>query len=114
MSSHGQTPPSSNALKRWPMSLQPNMVTWLFTARSEQAEGLGIDPVEPAQRLVQAREHVGRVAAAPVSDHRPGEPLAIALAAPGIGIEDGVAGAGLHLELVEERVAVLGVGSAVD
>ena len=37
MFSHGRMPPSSPTLKRWPMSLDPNMVTWLFTARSEQA-----------------------------------------------------------------------------
>ena len=37
MFSHGSTPPSSPTLKRWPMSLDPNMVTWLFTARSEHA-----------------------------------------------------------------------------
>ena len=83
-------------------------------APPHHAEALGIEEVEPAERLVEPRHHVGVVPAAPVADDRARERLAVAPAAARVQVHDGVPRAGVDLELVEEAVAVLGGRATVD
>src|SRR5262249_31687529 len=83
-------------------------------AAAEHAETIRIEERIARERLVERRHYVGIVAAAPVADHRLGEGLAVSLAASRVRVDDGVAGAGVHLELVEEVVPVHRVRAAVD
>ena len=79
-----------------------------------------VDEVEAADRLVDDRHAVvvvdgapaGAVLAGPADGPRP--LLRAAGRAARVAEDDGVAGAAVHLELVEEADAVLAVGPAVD
>src|SRR6185369_11340711 len=75
-------------------------------AAAEHAEPLGIDERIAGERLVERGHHVRVVAPTPVADDRLRESLAVALAAPRVRVDHGVARSGVHLELVEEVVAV--------
>src|SRR3954447_7108105 len=81
---------------------------------AEHAEPLAVDEIEAAYGFVDHGQHVVMIDAAPAGalilvalgpPDRPAPRLAVAGRAPRVGVHDGVAGAGLHLEFVEEPVA---------
>src|SRR5262245_8179961 len=73
-----------------------------------------IKEVVPLQRLVEHGQHVRRVGLARAANDGPRKGVLPAAAAPRIAEEDGIAGAGLHLELVEEGPAILDERPTVD
>src|SRR5207245_10671194 len=83
-------------------------------ASAEHAEPIRVDERVARERFVERGHHVRVVAPAPVPDHGLGEGLTVPLTAPRIRVDDRIAGAGVHLELVEEIVAVLSVRATVD
>src|SRR4051794_19476877 len=90
---------------------------------AENTEAVGVDEVELFDGFVDDRHQVLVVDAPPARTGVVVCPRAAYGTAPGlavprraawVGVDDGVARRGLHLELVEETVAVLGERSTVD
>src|SRR5581483_11889311 len=73
-----------------------------------------VDVPGPLDELIQRRHEVHVVLAAPIADDRAPEELPVAVGSPRVHVEDDVAHAREHLELVEEGPAVLAMRTAVD
>src|SRR6266516_3561612 len=74
-------------------------------ASAGHIEPLLVDPVR-LQRVIDAGHEVFVISATPIADARGRELLAVRVAPARIRVEDAVAAAGEHLELMKEAVAV--------
>src|SRR5438093_6026312 len=82
-------------------------------ASARHVEPLPVDPVR-FERVIDAGHEVFVIFAAPIADARGRELLPVRVAPARIRIEDAVAAAGEHLELMKEAVAVRRMRAAVD
>src|SRR5206468_11204056 len=82
-------------------------------ASARPVEPLPVDPVR-FERVIDAGHEVFVIFAAPIADARGRELLPVRVAPARIRIEDAVAAAGEHLELMKEAVAVRRMRAAVD
>src|SRR5262249_55908725 len=68
---------------------------------------LWVNEVALAQSPIQPCHHIDEVSTAPIPMHGTGKRLTVALAPAWVGVDHGVSGAGIDLELVEEVIAIL-------